>query len=154
MEFLRRPARRFITSLRVSSLVSSGPVTVVRRTAALMLIAVGIAICAAPLVYRTTFGKFPPTRINLLLWLTPEGDACLERAINTELAPLGGSGLGVGDICPYSKYGPADHDSVFDGVAISILLLVGASAGLAWIVWPRRRTMEEVASDEQHATRG
>ena len=110
--------------------------TSLRRAIAAALLGMALVPVAATGLYRIDYGQFPPTRLNVLLWIGPEGDACVERALNPERAPFFGTGIGLGEICPKSKYGPGDYD-VVDRALFWVLLFAGLSTAAAWVMWPR-----------------
>lgn len=109
-----------------------------RRAVAGVFAAISLAVAASPFLYHLQFGSFPPTRLNLLAWVAPVGDDCVSRAVNTEDIPWVGTGVGLGDMCPFSKFGPGTYESVLVGPGVWVVLLAALAAGLALAAWPRR----------------
>ncbi len=65
--------------------------------AVLMLVAGVVSLFAAHLL---TFGRIPPTYLNLVFWVPPSGQGCVEQAVSVERIPGLGTGIGLNDMCP------------------------------------------------------
>ncbi len=119
---------------------SSRTILQARRAASALIVLIAMAVAASPLIYLVRFNRFPPTRLNLFLWISPTGEECIRQALKPERAPFFGTGVGLGDICPESKFGPGTYDSILDGPWLWISLLVIALLAVAWSAWPTSRT--------------
>jgi hypothetical protein len=106
-----------------------------RRVAAVGVLLFGLMVLLLPVAFLVDHGQWPPTRVNVVLWLDPDHEECDSEAIQAERAPMLGTGVSMADICPNSKYSPSRQysrswDVVWWVVGTGVPLLV---AGLLWL---------------------
>lgn len=113
---------------------------IARRVFAGALVVLAAGLATSPLLYWLQFARLPPTRLNLLFWISPSGAECVRRAMYAERAGILGTDVTLGDMCPNSKYGPGTYSSVLVGPYIWLAILVGIVSFLAWTLLEESRS--------------